>query len=74
MTSLNPPTPVALASMTSTRHLTLGVFRVHPGEVRGEERGFVAAPARISTKTFFVVGIARQQEPLQLFLERGLRW
>src|SRR2546426_378280 len=54
--------------------LTLGVLRVHPGEVGGEEGRLVAARAGadLDEDVLLVVRIPRQQEPLQLFLERRL--
>src|SRR5207245_7258096 len=63
ITSLNPPTPVGLASITSTRHRCRSAyFRVHPGEIGGEERRLVAAGAGadLDEDVLVVVGIARQ--------------
>src|SRR4030095_1505295 len=57
-----------------TPALTLGVFRVHPGEVAREQRRLVAAGpgADFDEDVPVVVGIARQQESLQLLFERRL--
>ena len=54
--------------------LALGVLRVHAGEIRREQRRLVAAGAgaNLHEDVPLVVRVARQQEPLQLLLERRL--
>src|SRR4029453_6893157 len=54
--------------------LALSVLRVHAGEIRGEQRRFVAAGAgaNLHEDVLLVIRVARQQEALQLLLERGL--
>src|SRR3989454_11083488 len=54
--------------------LALGVLRVHARQVRGEQRGLLAARAGadLDEDVLLVVGIARQEQALQLVLERRL--
>src|SRR5437667_2163791 len=55
ITSLNPPTPVALASITSTRHRWRSAYFVYMRLSSAAKRAASSppAPARISTNTFF---------------------
>src|SRR5947208_15679032 len=54
--------------------LALRVLRVHAHEVRGEQRGLLAARASadLDEDVLRVVGIAREEQALQLVLERRL--
>src|SRR2546426_3110663 len=54
--------------------LALGVLRVHTRQLRGEQRGLLAAcaGADLDEDVLLVVGIARQEQALQLVLERRL--
>src|SRR5207249_4059504 len=51
--------------------LALGVLRVHARQVSGEERRLVAARTRadLDEDVLVVVGVARQEQALQLLLE-----
>ena len=65
MTSLMPPTPLSLmVQHLDLPALTLGVARVHPEQVRGEERRFVAAGAGADFEhdVLGVVGILRDEQ------------
>src|SRR5438093_50132 len=54
--------------------LTLGVLRVHADQLRREERGLVApgAGADLEEDILLVIRITREQEALELLLERRL--
>ena len=56
--------------------MALGVARVHPEQLAGEERGFLAAGAgaNFEQHVLVVVGIARRQQQLELLFQRGLRF
>ena len=73
MISLKPPSPVALELRISTlQPPRLGVARVHAEELGGEQARLVAAGAGadLEDDVAVVVRVARQQQELQLLLER----